>query len=97
LYTWLNKPTIQAAETEAQLAGVMGARDLAWAHRQLHWLHQQRTPEPARGPAYRAGIALVWAAGRCSPAGIGIDAGLSFFSAHFARTAKSRPDLMVTD
>ena len=94
---FVNLGTVQAAETEAQLAGVM-------AHEISHVVQRhstcnitkQRTPSLLAGIGQiAAGIVLPGAAGQVLQQGIGIGAGLSFM--RMSRESEKQADLMGTD
>jgi beta-barrel assembly-enhancing protease len=94
---FVNLGTIQAAETEAQLAGVM-------AHEISHVVQRhatcnmtkERTPSILAGIGQiAAGIMLPGAAGTLAQQGIGITAGLSFLKN--SRESEKQADLMGTD
>jgi beta-barrel assembly-enhancing protease len=94
---FVNVGTIQAAGTEAQLAGVM-------AHEISHVVQRhstcnitkQRTPSLLAGLGQiAAGIALPGAAGAVIQQGIGMTAGLSFL--RMSRDSEKQADLMGTD
>ena len=94
---FVNLGTIQAAETEAQLAGVMAHEisHVAQRHSTCN-ITKQRTPSLLAGLGQiAAGIALGGAAGAVVQQGIGLTAGLSF-PAHVTRCEK-QADLMGTD
>ena len=94
---FVNLGTIQAADTEAQLAGVM-------AHEISHVVQRhstcnitkQQTPSLLAGLGQIvAGIALPGATGAIVQQGIGLTAGLSFL--RMSRDAEKQADLMGTD
>jgi Zn-dependent protease with chaperone function len=94
---FVNLGTVQAAETEAQLAGVM-------AHETSHVVQRhatcnitkERTPGLLAGIGQiAAGVLLPGAAGSVVAQGIGLGAGLSFL--HYSRDSEKQADLMGTD
>lgn len=94
---FVNLGTVQAAETEAQLAGVM-------AHEISHVVQRhstcnmtkERTPSIIAGLGQlAAGIILPGAAGSIAAQGIGMTAGLSFL--RNSRESEKQADLMGTD
>ncbi len=94
---FVNLGTIQAAETEAQLAGVM-------AHEISHVVQRhstcnmtkERTPSIVAGLGQiAAGILLPGAAGSIAAQGIGMTAGLGFL--RNSRESEKQADLMGTD
>jgi beta-barrel assembly-enhancing protease len=94
---FVNLGTIQAAETEAQLAGVMAHEisHVAQRHSTCN-ITKQRTPSMLAGLGQIvAGIALGGAAGAVVQQGIGLTAGLSFL--RMSRDAEKQADLMGTD
>lgn len=94
---FVNLGTIQAAETEAQLAGVMAHEisHVAQRHSTCN-ITKQRTPSLLAGLGQMvAGIALGGAAGAAVQQGIGLTAGLSFL--RMSRDAEKQADLMGTD
>ncbi len=94
---FVNLGTIQAAETEAQLAGVMAHEisHVAQRHSTCN-ITKQRTPSLLAGLGQiAAGIALGGAAGAVVQQGIGLTAGLSFL--RMSRDAEKQADLMGTD
>jgi peptidase M48-like protein len=94
---FVNLGTIQAAETEAQLAGVMAHEisHVAQRHSTCN-ITKQRTPSLLAGLGQIvAGIALGGAAGAAVQQGIGLTAGLSFL--RMSRDAEKQADLMGTD
>ena len=94
---FVNVGTIQAAETEAQLAGVMAHEisHVAQRHSTCN-ITKQRTPSLLAGLGQiAAGIALGGAAGAAVQQGIGLTAGLSFL--RMSRDAEKHADLMGTD
>jgi beta-barrel assembly-enhancing protease len=94
---FVNLGTIQAAETEAQLAGVMAHEisHVALRHSTCN-ITKQQTPSLLAGLGQiAAGIALPGAAGAIIGQGIGMTAGLSFL--RMSRDAEKQADLMGTD
>jgi Zn-dependent protease with chaperone function len=94
---FVNVGTIQAAETEAQLAGVMAHEisHVAQRHSTCN-ITKQRTPSLLAGLGQiAAGIALGGAAGAVVQQGIGMTAGLSFL--RMSRESEKQADLMGTD
>ncbi len=94
---FVNVGTIQAAETEAQLAGVMAHEisHVALRHSTCN-LTKQRTPSLLAGIGQlAAGIMLPGAAGAVVGQGIGMGAGLSFL--RMSRDSEKQADLMGTD
>jgi beta-barrel assembly-enhancing protease len=94
---FVNLGTIQAAETEAQLAGVMAHEisHVAQRHSTCN-ITKQRTPSLLAGLGQiAAGIALGGAAGAVVQQGIGLTAGLSFL--RMSRDSEKQADLMGTD
>jgi beta-barrel assembly-enhancing protease len=94
---FVNLGTIQAAETEAQLAGVMAHEisHVAQRHATCN-LTRQRTPSMLAGLGQlAAGIVLGGAAGAVVQQGIGLTAGLSFL--RMSRESEKQADLMGTD
>jgi Zn-dependent protease with chaperone function len=94
---FVNVGTIQAAETEAQLAGVMAHEisHVAQRHATCN-LTKQRTPSMlAALGQIAAGVALGGAAGAVVQQGIGMTAGLSFL--RMSRESEKQADLMGTD
>jgi Zn-dependent protease with chaperone function len=94
---FVNLGTVQAAETEAQLAGVMAHEisHVAQRHSTCN-ITKQRTPSLLAGLGQiAAGIALGGAAGAVVQQGIGLTAGLSFL--RMSRDAEKQADLMGTD
>jgi Zn-dependent protease with chaperone function len=94
---FVNLGTIQAAETEAQLAGVMAHEisHVAQRHSTCN-LTRQQTPSLLAGLGQiAAGIALGGAAGAIVQQGIGLTAGLSFL--RMSRESEKQADLMGTD
>lgn len=94
---FVNVGTIQAAETEAQLAGVMAHEisHVALRHSTCN-LTKQRTPSLLAGLGQiAAGIALPGMAGSAIAQGIGMGAGLSFL--RMSRESEKQADLMGTD
>jgi hypothetical protein len=94
---FVNLGTIQAAETEAQLAGVMAHEisHVAQRHATCN-LTRQRTPGMlAALGQIAAGVALGGAAGAVVQQGIGLTAGLSFL--RMSRGSEKQADLMGTD
>jgi Zn-dependent protease with chaperone function len=94
---FVNLGTIQAAETEAQLAGVMAHEisHVAQRHSTCN-ITRQQTPSLLAGLGQiAAGIALGGAAGAIVQQGIGLTAGLSFL--RMSRESEKQADLMGTD
>jgi Zn-dependent protease with chaperone function len=94
---FVNVGTIQAAETEAQLAGVMAHEisHVAQRHSTCN-ITKQQTPSLLAGLGQiAAGIALPGAAGAVIQQGIGMTAGLSFLK--MSRESEKQADLMGTD
>jgi Zn-dependent protease with chaperone function len=94
---FVNLGTIQAAETEAQLAGVMAHEisHVAQRHSTCN-ITKQQTPSLLAGLGQiAAGIALGGAAGAIVQQGIGLTAGLSFL--RMSRESEKQADLMGTD
>lgn len=94
---FVNVGTVQAAETEAQLAGVMAHEisHVAQRHSTCN-ITKQQTPSLLAGLGQiAAGIALGGAAGAVVQQGIGITAGLSFLK--MSRESEKQADLMGTD
>jgi Zn-dependent protease with chaperone function len=94
---FVNLGTIQAAETEAQLAGVMAHEisHVAQRHSTCN-ITKQQTPSLLAGLGeIAAGIALGGAAGAIVQQGIGLTAGLSFL--RMSRDSEKQADLMGTD
>jgi Zn-dependent protease with chaperone function len=94
---FVNLGTIQAAETEAQLAGVMAHEisHVAQRHSTCN-ITKQQTPSLLAGLGQiAAGIALGGAAGAIVQQGIGLTAGLSFL--RMSRDSEKQADLMGTD
>ncbi len=94
---FVNLGTIQAAETEAQLAGVMAHEisHVAQRHSTCNITKQQMPSLLAGLGQIAAGIALGGAAGAVVQQGIGLTAGLSFL--RMSRDAEKQADLMGTD
>jgi Zn-dependent protease with chaperone function len=94
---FVNVGTIQAAETEAQLAGVMAHEisHVAQRHSTCN-ITKQQTPSLLAGLGQiAAGIVLPGAAGAVIQQGIGMTAGLSFLK--MSRESEKQADLMGTD
>jgi beta-barrel assembly-enhancing protease len=94
---FVNLGTIQAAETEAQLAGVMAHEisHVAQRHSTCN-ITKQQTPSLLAGLGQiAAGVALGGAAGAAVAQGIGLTAGLSFL--RMSRESEKQADLMGTD
>lgn len=94
---FVNLGTVQAAETEAQLAGVMAHEisHVAQRHSTCN-ITKQQTPSLLAGLGQIvAGIALPGATGAIIQQGIGIGTGLSFL--RMSRDAEKQADLMGTD
>jgi Zn-dependent protease with chaperone function len=94
---FVNVGSIQAAETEAQLAGVMAHEisHVAQRHSTCN-LTKQRTPNLLAGLGeIAAGVVLGGAAGAVVQQGIGLTAGLSFL--RMSRDSEKQADLMGTD
>jgi Zn-dependent protease with chaperone function len=94
---FVNLGTIQAADTEAQLAGVMAHEisHVAQRHSTCN-ITKQQTPSLLAGLGQIvAGIALPGATGAIVQQGIGLTAGLSFL--RMSRDAEKQADLMGTD
>ena len=94
---FVNLGTVQAAENEAQLAGVMAHEisHVAQRHSTCN-ITKQQTPSMLAGLGQIvAGIALPGAAGAIVQQGIGIGTGLSFL--RMSRDAEKQADLMGTD
>jgi hypothetical protein len=94
---FVNLGTIQAADTEAQLAGVMAHEisHVAQRHSTCN-LTRQQTPGLLAGLGQlAAGIVLPGAAGTLAQQGIGLATGLSFL--RMSRQAENQADLMGTD
>ena len=94
---FVNLGTVQAAETEAQLAGVMAHEisHVAQRHSTCN-ITKQQTPSLLAGLGQIvAGIALPGMAGAAIQQGIGIGTGLSFL--RMSRDAEKQADLMGTD
>ena len=94
---FVNLGTVQAAETEAQLAGVMAHEisHVVQRHATCN-LTKERTPSLLAGIGQiAAGILLPGAAGSVVQQGIGLGAGLSFL--HYSRDSEKQADLMGTD
>ena len=94
---FVNVGTIQAAETEAQLAGVMAHEisHVAQRHSTCN-ITKQRTPSLLAGIGQMAaGIVLPGAAGSMIQQGIGMSTGLSFL--RMSRGSEKQADLMGTD
>jgi beta-barrel assembly-enhancing protease len=94
---FVNLGTIQAAETEAQLAGVMAHEisHVAQRHSTCN-ITKQQTPSLLAGLGQIvAGVALGGAAGAAVSQGIGLTAGLSFL--RMSRESEKQADLMGTD
>lgn len=94
---FVNLGTIQAAETEAQLAGVMAHEisHVAQRHSTCN-LTKQQTPSLLAGLGQMAaGILLPGTAGAIAQTGIGAVAGFSFLK--MSRDAEKQADLMGTD
>jgi hypothetical protein len=94
---FVNVGSIQAAETEAQLAGVMAHEisHVAQRHSTCN-LTRQRTPSLLAGLGQiAAGVVLGGAAGAVVQQGIGLTAGLSFL--RMSRDSEKQADLMGTD
>jgi hypothetical protein len=94
---FVNLGTIQAAETEAQLAGVMAHEisHVAQRHSTCNITKQQMPSLLAGLGQLAAGIALGGAAGAVVQQGIGLTAGLSFL--RMSRESEKQADLMGTD
>ncbi len=94
---FVNLGTIQAAETEAQLAGVMAHEisHVAQRHSTCNITKQQMPSLLAGLGEIAAGIALGGAAGAIVQQGIGLTAGLSFL--RMSRDSEKQADLMGTD
>jgi len=94
---FVNLGTIQAAETEAQLAGVMAHEisHVAQRHATCNLTRQQTPSMLAALGQIAAGIALGGAAGAAVQQGIGLTAGLSFL--RMSRDSEKQADLMGTD
>ena len=94
---FVNLGTIQAAETEAQLAGVMAHEisHVAQRHSTCNITKQQMPSLLAGLGQMAAGIALGGAAGAMVQQGIGLTAGLSFL--RMSRDSEKQADLMGTD
>ncbi len=94
---FVNLGTIQAAETEAQLAGVMAHEisHVAQRHSTCNITKQQMPSLLAGLGQMAAGIALGGAAGAMVQQGIGLTAGLSFL--RMSRESEKQADLMGTD
>jgi Zn-dependent protease with chaperone function len=94
---FVNVGTIQAAETEAQLAGVMAHEisHVAQRHSTCNMTKQQMPSLLAGLGQMAAGIALGGAAGAMVQQGIGLTAGLSFL--RMSRDSEKQADLMGTD
>jgi Zn-dependent protease with chaperone function len=94
---FVNVGTIQAAETEAQLAGVMAHEisHVAQRHSTCNITKQQMPSLLAGLGQMAAGIALGGAAGAMVQQGIGLTAGLSFL--RMSRESEKQADLMGTD
>jgi beta-barrel assembly-enhancing protease len=94
---FVNLGTIQAAETEAQLAGVMAHEisHVAQRHSTCNMTKQQMPSLLAGLGQMAAGIALGGAAGAMVQQGIGLTAGLSFL--RMSRDSEKQADLMGTD
>ncbi len=94
---FVNLGTIQAAETEAQLAGVMAHEisHVAQRHSTCN-ITKERTPSLLAGIGQiAAGVLLPGAAGSVVGQGIGLGAGLSFL--RNSRESERQADLMGTD
>ncbi|MDQ1694632.1 MAG: hypothetical protein QOH85_2167 [Acidobacteriaceae bacterium] len=94
---FVNLGTVQAAETEAQLAGVMAHEisHVALRHATCN-LTKERTPSILAGIGQiAAGVILPGAAGSVVQQGIGMTAGLSFLKN--SRESEKQADLMGTD
>lgn len=94
---FVNLGTIQAAETEAQLAGVMAHEisHVAQRHSTCN-LTKQQTPSLLAGLGQMAaGILLPGSAGALAQTGIGAIAGFSFLK--MSRDSEKQADLMGTD
>lgn len=94
---FVNLGTIQAAETEAQLAGVMAHEisHVVQRHSTCN-LTKERTPSILAGIGQiAAGVILPGAAGSVVQQGIGMTAGLSFLKN--SRESEKQADLMGTD
>lgn len=94
---FVNLGTVQAAETEAQLAGVMAHEisHVAQRHSTCN-ITKQQTPNLLAGLGQIvAGIALPGAAGVLVQQGIGLSTGLTFL--RMSRDAEKQADLMGTD
>ena len=94
---FVNLGTVQAAETEAQLAGVMAHEisHVVQRHATCN-LTKERTPSILAGIGQiAAGIILPGAAGSVVQQGIGLTAGLSFLKN--SRESEKQADLMGTD
>jgi beta-barrel assembly-enhancing protease len=94
---FVNVGTIQAAETEAHLAGVMAHEisHVAQRHSTCNITKQQMPSLLAGLGQIAAGIALGGAAGAVVQQGIGLTAGLSFL--RMSRESEKQADLMGTD
>ena len=94
---FVNVGTIRAAETEAQLAGVMAHEisHVAQRHSTCNMTKQQMPSLLAGLGQIAAGIALGGAAGAAVQQGIGLTAGLSFL--RMSRESEKQADLMGTD
>ena len=94
---FVNVGTIQAAGTEAQLAGVMAHEisHVAQRHSTCNITKQQMPSLLAGLGQIAAGIALGGAAGAAVQQGIGLTAGLSFL--RMSRDSEKQADLMGTD
>src|SRR4051812_33581081 len=94
---FVNLGTVQAAETEAQLAGVMAHEisHVAQRHSTCNITKQQMPSLLAGLGQIAAGIALGGAAGAVVQQGIGLTAGLSFL--RMSRDSEKQADLMGTD
>jgi hypothetical protein len=94
---FINLGTIQAAETEAQLAGVMAheTSHVVLRHSTCNATKQQTVGLIAGIGQIAAGVLLPGAAGSVAQEGIGLGTGLSFLK--MSRGAEQQADLLGTD
>ncbi len=94
---FVNLGTIQAAETEAQLAGVMAHEisHVVQRHSTCNLTKERSTSMWAGLGQLAAGVFLPGAAGQLAAQGIGLGAGLSFLK--MSRSAEQQADLMGVD